>query len=82
MMLTAGFALGVHFLLPRGPIEQLIGLGVAATTAATLAPDLGSVAQKHLTTSIPFNLAIENIQVTQDLWGREAHFVQVSWRES
>ena len=80
MMLTAGFALGVHFLVPRGPIEQLIGLGVAATTAATLAPDLGSVAQKHLTTSIPFNLAIENIQVTQDLWGRDAHFVQVSWR--
>ncbi len=82
MLLTAGFALGVHLLWPRGPIEQLIGLGVAATTAATLAPDLGSVAQKYLTTSIPFNLAIENIQATQDLWGRQAHFVQVSWRES
>jgi hypothetical protein len=82
MMLTAGFALGVHFLVPRGPIEQLIGLGVAATTAATLAPDLGKVAQKYLTTSVPFNLAIENIQVTQDLWGREAYFVRVHWRES
>lgn len=82
MMLTAGFALGAHFLLPRGPIEQLIGLGVAATTAATLAPDLGSVAQKYLTTSIPFNLAIENIKVAQDLWGREAYFVQVRWQES
>ncbi len=82
MLLTAGFALGVHLLWPRGPISQLIGLGVAATAAATLAPDLGSVAQKYLTTSIPFNLAIENIQATQDLWGRQAHFVRVSWLES
>ena len=82
MMLTAGFALGAHFLLPRGPIEQLIGLGLATTTAATLSPDLGVVAQKYLTTSIPFNLEIDNIQMTQDLWGREAYFVQVSWREA
>lgn len=82
MMLTAGLAFGVHLLLPRGPIEQLIGLGVAATTAATLAPDLGTVAQKYVTTSIPFNLEIDKIKVTQDLWGREAYFVQVRWRES
>lgn len=82
MLLTAGFALGVHLLWPRNPISQLIGLGLAATTAATLAPDLGSVAQKYLTTSIPFNLAIENIHVTQDFWGRPAHFVRVSWQES
>jgi hypothetical protein len=34
MLLTAGFVLGAHLLLPRGPIEQLIGLGLATSTAA------------------------------------------------
>ncbi|MDZ8185999.1 MAG: DUF6391 domain-containing protein [Nostoc sp. ChiSLP02] len=81
MFLTAGLAVGVHLLLPFRPIEQLIGLGLAATTAAELAPDLGSMAQRYLTTAIPFNLAIENIVRTRDVWGREAHFVKVNWQE-
>ncbi|MFH7029787.1 MAG: DUF6391 domain-containing protein [Heteroscytonema crispum UTEX LB 1556] len=81
MLLTAGLAVGMHLLLPRGPIEQLLGLGLAATTAAELAPDVGSLAQRYLTTAIPFNLAIENITLTRDVWGREAHFVKVHWRE-
>ena len=66
---------------PFRPIEQLIGLGLAATTAAELAPDLGSIAQRYLTTAIPFNLAIENITRTRDVWGRDAHFVKVGWQE-
>jgi hypothetical protein len=81
MLLTAGLAVGVHLLLPFRPIEQIIGLGLAATTAAELAPDLGSIAQRYLTTAIPFNLAIENITRTHDVWGREAHFVKVGWEE-
>lgn len=81
MLLTAGLAVGIHLLLPRGPVEQLIGLGVAATAAAQLAPDLGSVAQRYLTTAIPFNLAVEDISITRDIWGRSAHFVSVRWRE-
>ncbi|MBW4636059.1 MAG: hypothetical protein KME30_30515 [Iphinoe sp. HA4291-MV1] len=81
MLLTAGLAVGMHLLLPRGPIEQLIGLGLAATTATELAPDIGTLAQRYLTTSIPFNLKIENITYTRDLWGRQAYFVQVQWRE-
>ncbi|MEH1893769.1 MAG: DUF6391 domain-containing protein [Nostoc sp.] len=81
MLLTAGLAIGVHLLLPFRPIEQLIGLGLAATTAAELAPDLGSMAQRYLTTAIPFNLTIENITRTHDVWGREAHFVKVGWQE-
>ncbi|RCJ39213.1 hypothetical protein A6770_12290 [Nostoc minutum NIES-26] len=81
MLLTAGLAMGVYFLLPFRPIEQLIGLGVAATTAAEISPDLGSMAQRYLTTAIPFNLAIENITRTHDVWGREAHFVKVNWQE-
>jgi hypothetical protein len=41
MLLTAGLAVGMHLLLPFRPIEQLVGLGLAATTAAELAPDIG-----------------------------------------
>ncbi|HEY9874179.1 MAG TPA: DUF6391 domain-containing protein [Candidatus Obscuribacterales bacterium] len=82
MLLTAGLALGVHLILPRGPIEQILGLGLAATAATHLAPDLGSLAQRYLTTSIPFNLAIAEISATPDKWGRSAHFVRVCWRES
>lgn len=81
MLLTASLALGVHIMLPFRPIEQLIGLGVAATTAAELAPDLGSIAQRYLTTAIPFNLKIENITVSRDVWGRQGHFVKVCWRD-
>ncbi|MDZ8222090.1 MULTISPECIES: DUF6391 domain-containing protein [unclassified Nostoc] len=81
MLLTAGLAVGVHLLLPFRPIEQLIGLGLAATTAAELAPDLGSMAQRYLTTAIPFNLTIDNIIRTRDVWGRHAHFVKVGWQE-
>ncbi|MCC5642187.1 DUF6391 domain-containing protein [Nostoc sp. CHAB 5824] len=81
MLLTAGLAVGVHLLLPFRPIEQIIGLGLAATTAAELAPDLGSMAQRYLTTAIPFNLTIENITRRRDVWGREAYFVKVGWQE-
>jgi Domain of unknown function (DUF6391) len=81
MLLTAGLAVGMHLILPRGPIEQLIGFGLAATTATELAPEIGALAQKYLTTSIPFNLEVENIIRTRDVWGREAHFVTVRWRE-
>lgn len=77
MLLGAGLAVGIHLLSPRGPIEQLLGLGVAATTAVQLAPDLGILAQRYMTTAIPFNLAIEEITFTRDVWGRSAHFVQV-----
>lgn len=81
MLLTAGLAVGMHLLLPFRPIEQLVGLGLAATTAAEIAPDIGTLAQRYVTTAIPFNLAIENITITRDVWGREAHFVKVRWRE-
>lgn len=79
MLLITGLALGFHLLLPRSPIEQLLGLGMAATTATQLAPELGILAQRYLTTAIPCNLAIEDIMITRDVWGRSAHFVQVRW---
>lgn len=79
MALTAGLALGIHLLLPKGPIEQILGLGVAATAAANLTPDMGKLAQKYLTTAIPYNLAIANITITRPVCGQPAHFVRVRW---
>ncbi|PSO79852.1 MAG: hypothetical protein BRC44_07880 [Cyanobacteria bacterium QS_4_48_99] len=79
LMLAAGMSLGTHLLLPRSPLEQLLGLGLATTTATQLAPDLGKVAQKYLTTSIPFNLKLVDILETSDFWGNPAHFVLVRW---
>lgn len=82
MLLTAGIAVGVNLMLPFRPVEQLIGLGFAATTASEIAPDLGAIAQKYITTAIPFNLEVENITVSRDVWGRHGHFVKVNWREN
>lgn len=81
MFLTAGLAIGAHLLLPRSPLEQMLGIGIAAAAATQLTPDIGTLAQRYLTTSIPFNLAITEISATSDLWGRAAHFVQVCWQE-
>ncbi|TAG23182.1 MAG: hypothetical protein EAZ39_01440 [Oscillatoriales cyanobacterium] len=81
MLLTAGLAVGINLALPKGPILQLLGLGAAAATAAQLAPDVGALAQRYVTTAIPFNLSIVDISVSQDFWGREAHFVRVRWVE-
>lgn len=80
IFLTAGLALTSHLLLPRNPFGQLIGLGLATTTAAQIAPDLGMSVQKYLTTSIPFNLTVKEITETTDLWGRSAHFVSLEWQ--
>lgn len=82
MLLTAGLVVGINLMLPFRPVEQLIGLGLAATTASELAPDLGLIAQRYITTAIPFNLVVENITLSRDAWGRQAHFVKVNWRDS
>lgn len=81
MMLTASLALGAHLMLPRGPIEQLLGLGFATTTAAQLTPELGRWVQQYVTTAIPFNLAVRDIAIVQDAWGRPAHFIRTAWIE-
>lgn len=77
--LTAGLALGASVLLPRSPFEQLMGIGIAAMTAAQLTPDLGSLVQQYVTTAIPFNLAIAQVTSLTDALGRPAHFVRVRW---
>jgi Domain of unknown function (DUF6391) len=79
MLLGVGLAFTLNQLLPKTPLEQLLGLGIAATTAAEMAPDLGQWVQRYATTAIPFNLAISDIIPTQDMWGRQAHFVRIRW---
>jgi hypothetical protein len=81
MLIAAGLVLGVPWVLPRNPLEQFLGMGLAATAAAHLAPELGSLAQRYITTAIPFNLAIEHVSALGDRQGHPVHFVQVRWVE-
>lgn len=81
MVLTGAIALGAHLVMPRDPIGQLLGLGVAATTAAQLTPELGRFVQQYVTTSIPFNLKIREVAIAQDSWGNAAHFIRTDWIE-
>lgn len=82
MFVTGSLAFGIHVLLPKGPIEQLLGLGIATACAFQVSPNLGQSAQKYLTTSIPFNLEMVDVAQTKDFWGRSAYFVRVQWQES
>lgn len=81
MLLAAGLASGVLLCLPKGPVEQLLGLGFAGAVAAHITPDLGRLAQRYVTTAIPFNLVIAEVTPTQDVLGRPAHFVRLHWIE-
>ena len=78
--LTTGMVLTTHLMLPREPIGQLLGMGLATMTATYLAPEVGMSVQKYITTAIPFNLKIGEIAKTVDRWGRSAHFVRLQWQ--
>lgn len=80
LLLTAGLTLGSHVLLPKDPISQLLGVGLGMSFASAMAGDVGEWAQKYLTTAVPFNLELQQIYPTTDLWGRSANFVQLRWR--
>lgn len=79
LLLTLGLGSGLGWLLPKDPLGQALGFGVAAIAASTLAPDMGSLTQRHLTTAIPFNLSIERITVEGDRWRQPTHFVHIRW---
>lgn len=81
LLLTTTLAIGAHLILPRGPLEQLLGLGLATTTASHLSPELGLSVQKYLTTAIPFNLELTDITRTLDFWKRPSYFVELNWRD-
>jgi hypothetical protein len=79
MMLTAGMAITAHLTLPREPIHQLLGMGLATLTANYLAPDIGMYVQKYLTTAIPFNLKLKKITKIVDKSGNSGYFVRLDW---
>ncbi len=81
ILLTAAFALGSHLAMPRGLVEQLIGVGMATSMAAYLSPEVGGWVQRYITTAIPFNLAIADIYPVQSSAHTPTHFVNVQWIE-
>ena len=78
--LTTGMVFTTHIMLPKEPITQILGMGLAGITADFLAPEMGMAVQKYLTTAIPFNLQIRKISKTVDKWGRPAHFIDLKWQ--
>ncbi|MBE9047663.1 hypothetical protein IQ255_25210 [Pleurocapsales cyanobacterium LEGE 10410] len=79
VMLMAGMAITAHFTLPRDPLQQLLGMGLATLAANCLAPNLGICVQKYLTTGIPFNLKVEKITKITDKSGNIGYFVRLQW---
>ena len=82
MMLTTTMAMIAHLSLPKEPIHQLMGMGLATVTANYLAPDLGIYVQKYITTAIPFNLKVKKITRISDKSGNSGYFVQLNWVDS
>ena len=78
-VLTAGMAITAHLTLPRSPLHQIMGVGLAALTANYLAPDLGIYVQKYVTTAIPFNLKLQRITKIVDKAGNCGYFVHLKW---
>ncbi|MEB3359110.1 MAG: DUF6391 domain-containing protein [Synechococcales bacterium] len=81
MALTAMLAVGINLVMPKGPLEQLLGIGLAVAAAEQMAPDVGSVVQQHITTAIPFNLEVTDIHPLDRRWHGPGHFIQVRWVE-
>ncbi len=78
-ILTAGMAMTAHVTLPRSPVHQIMGMGLAALTANYLAPDIGIYVQKYITTAIPFNLKLQKITKIIDKSGNSGYFVRLQW---
>ncbi|MEL6439670.1 MAG: DUF6391 domain-containing protein [Cyanobacteria bacterium J06621_8] len=78
-ILTAGMTLAAHLSLPRSPVPQIFGIGLAAMAAHLLAPDVGIYVQKYVTTAIPFNIKPEKISRVTDKSGNSGYFVKVKW---
>jgi len=79
LVLTLALSMGFNLVLPRRPLSQLMGAGLAVYGAAILARDLGALAQKHVTTAVPLNLAVLGVVEEKDWLGRTGYFVQVAW---
>lgn len=79
MMLSAGMVMTAHFILPKEPIHQVVGMGLATLAANSLAPDIGMYVQKYITTAIPFNLKLRNITKIVDKSGNSGYFIRLQW---
>ena len=79
MLLTAGMTATAHLTLPKEPVHQFIGMGLAALVANFAAPDIGIYVQKYITTSIPFNLKLKKITKIIDKSGDRSFFIQLEW---
>ena len=78
-MLTTSMAMMAHFSLPKEPLHQIMGMGLAAFAANCLAPELGIYVQKYITTAIPFNLQVKKITNITDKSGNSGYFVRLDW---
>ncbi|MGB3614971.1 MAG: DUF6391 domain-containing protein, partial [Elainellaceae cyanobacterium] len=82
MALVTGLSLAAHALIPRRPLEQMLGLGAAAAAATALTPTAGAIAQRYVTTAIPSNLVIDTIYpIHHDDPENQPrqHFVKTKW---
>ena len=80
-VLTTSMAMMAYFTLPKEPLHQIMGMGLAAFTANYLAPELGIYVQKYITTAIPFNLKIQKITKIVDRAGNSGYFVRLKWSD-
>lgn len=78
--MTSTAMLAAHVVLPKNLVSQTLGLGLTGLACHYLAPEIGMSVQKYLTTSIPFNLKIQEISREIDQQGRSAHFISLKWQ--
>lgn len=81
VLLALGMMAGTSLVAPKNLLSQLFGVSLAGVTALEIAPEVGKLVQKYVTTGIPFNLEVVNIGQSPDIWGKTAHFVQLKWRD-
>jgi plasmid stabilization system protein ParE len=79
ILLLLLLTLGLSALLPRRPLAQTMGLGLAVYGTSVLSENVGAFAQRHITTAIPRNLEITGVQAQKDWLGRSGLFVAVRW---
>lgn len=81
-LLTLGMTMTAHLTLPREPVHQFVGMGLATLAANYLAPDIGIYVQKYVTTAIPFNLKLNSITKITDKSGNSGYFIRLNWISS
>lgn len=81
LLVSFGLSLGLNWLMPPDSGNYFGGASLDSEIASRLSPNIGKLVQQYITTAIPFNLAIESIQVLSKQEGTAQHFVKVQWIE-